>query len=233
MLYPEFERLISQQRLARYKAACNNDTRKTYGLYRANIRLSRAFLAVLSIFEVVLRNKIDLHYTAQFAAISGNPDWLLTSILPGGFLTHNGCQNSLEKVRMCYTDLGSNYTHHKLLAKLSFGFWKHMFSGQQFQAGGNTLLAIFPCIPSRCNQNFIYNKLNRINSIRNRVAHHEPICFGRGDTIGTAYARSHFQEITDLLSYMNVNSQELFYGVDGVLKEANNIDTLSQELVPA
>ena len=233
MLYPEFERLISQQRLARYKAACNNDTRKTYGLYRANIRLSRAFLAVLSIFEVVLRNKIDLHYTAQFSAISGNPDWLLTSTLPGGFLTHNGCESSLNKVTTLYANLGSNYTHNKLLAELSFGFWKHLFAGRQFRAGGSTLLGIFPNMPLHCNQAFIYTKLSRINSIRNRVAHHEPICFGRGNTIGTAYARSHFQEITDLLSYMNVNSQELFYGVDGVLKEANNIDILSQELMPA
>jgi hypothetical protein len=233
MRYSEFEKLISTQRLARYKAACNNDTRKTYSLYRANIRLSRAFLAVLSIFEVVLRNKIDLHYKTQFETISGNPDWLLASTLPGGFLTSTGCQNSLEKATKCYTELGTNYTHDKLLAKLSFGFWKHMFAGRQFYAGGNSLLAIFPDLPPNCNQSFIYNKLSRVNSIRNKVAHHEPICFGRGDTIGAAYARSHFQEIIDLLSYMNVNSQELLYGVNGILKEANHIDALSQELIPA
>lgn len=60
----------------------------------------------------------------------------------------------------------------------------------------------------------------------NRVAHHEPICFGIGDTISTAYARSHFQEILNIVTYMNINSQQLFYGVDGVLKEAHFIDNI-------
>lgn len=136
MQYSEFEMLISTQRLARYKAACNNDTRRTYRLYRANIRLSRAFLAVLSIFEVVLRNKIDLHYKTQFEAISGTPDWLLATTLPGGCLTANGCQNSLEKVTKCYTELESNYTHDRLLAKLSFGFWKHCLREDNFMQEG-------------------------------------------------------------------------------------------------
>lgn len=95
-----------------------------------------------------------------------------------------------------------------------------------FMAGGSTLLAIFPDIPPRHNQSFIYHKLDKINSIRNRVAHHEPICFDTGNQISTTYARLHFQEIVDVLKYMNVNSQQLFYGVDGIIKEANYIDML-------
>lgn len=101
-----------------------------------------------------------------------------------------------------------------------------MFAGRQFQTGGSSLLAIFPNLPPRHNQSFIYHKLDKINSIRNRVAHHEPICFGLGNTIGTVYARSHFQEIVDVLHFMNINSHQLFYGVDGILKEANYIDLL-------
>ena len=223
MRYIEFEALISPQRLNRYKIACNNNTRKTLSLYRANIRMSQAFLAVLGIFEVVLRNKIDLHYKIQF---SSNPEWLLASTMPGGFLTRNGCQNSLNKISRTYADLGANYTHDKLLSELSFGFWKFMFAGRQFQAGGSTLLTIFPNLPPHRNQSFIYQKLDKINSIRNRVAHHEPICFGAGNVIGTVYARSHFQEIIDIITYMGVSSQQLFYGIDGVFKEANFIDAI-------
>jgi hypothetical protein len=221
MRYAEFEVLISPQRLNRYKTACNHNTRRTLSLYRANIRVSQAFLAVLGIFEVVLRNKIDLHYKARF---SSTPDWLIAASLPGGFLTQNGCQNSATKISRTYADLGVNYTHDKLLSELSFGFWKFMFAGRQFQAGGSTLLAIFPNLPPRRNQSFIYHKLDKINSIRNRVAHHEPICFGVGNMIGTAYARGHFQEIIDVITYMGVNSQQLFYGIDGIIKEANFID---------
>ncbi|MBO9563919.1 MAG: hypothetical protein J7621_14145 [Niastella sp.] len=223
MKYAEFEELISAQRLSKYRAACNNNSRKTVSLYRANIRMSQAFLAVLGIFEVVLRNKIDHHYKKHLPA---NPDWLLAATLPGGFLTQQGCQNSLNKITKAHAGLGGNYTHDKLLAELSFGFWKFMFAGQQFKAGGSSLLAIFPAIPPHHNQSFIYHKLDKINSIRNRVAHHEPICFGPDNTIGTVYARSHFHAITDLLKYMRINSQQLFYGIDGILKEASYIDQI-------
>lgn len=101
-----------------------------------------------------------------------------------------------------------------------------MFAGKQFQAGGSTLLNTFPDLPPRHNQGHVYSKLNQINSIRNRVAHHEPICFGIGNTIRTMYARSHFQDIIDILTWMNINHRELFFGIDGVSKEADYIDNI-------
>lgn len=151
---------------------------------------------------------------------------MLASTLPGGFLTARGCNNSLRKVNDTYTASGVNYTHDKLLAELSFGFWKYLFAGNQFMAAGSTLLAIFPNLPPRHSQSHVYTKLDRINSIRNRVAHHEPICFGLGNTIGTNYARTHFQDIIDVLSWLNIDSRQLFYGFDGVLKEADYIDNI-------
>jgi hypothetical protein len=95
MRLTDFEILISQPRLARYKTACGDNKRKTLQLYRANTRLSGALLAVLGMFEVVLRNKIDIHYKAQYPAISGSHEWLLASTLPGGFLTNRRCHNSV------------------------------------------------------------------------------------------------------------------------------------------
>lgn len=226
MKYVEFEELVSPQRLGRYNNACKDHVLRTLSLYRANIRISQAFLAVLSIFEVVLRNKIDLHYRSRFPALPGMPEWLLASTLPGGFFTKSGCQSSMDKVTQAYAKLGPNYTHDKLLAELGFGFWKYMFAGRQFKAGGGTLLTVFPDLPPRSNQGFIYHKLHRINSIRNRIAHHEPICFDAGNCISTVYVRTHFQEIVDILNYMNVNSRQLFYGFDSVLEQANYLDNI-------
>jgi|SRR5579859_781746 len=226
MKFREFEKLISPQRLLKYRVSCKMNGRRTLRLYRANIRMSQTFFSVLSVFEVVLRNKIDLHYKVQFPSTQGSPEWLVASILPGGIFTINGCQNSFKKIKRAYDDLGINYTHDKLLAELSFGFWKFMFAGKQYQAGGNTLLSIFPSLPARYNQGLIYHKLDRLNAIRNRIAHHEPICFGSGNLIDTTYVRSHFQDIVDLLSYMNIDSKQLLFGIDGVLKSAAYIDTI-------
>ncbi|HMO33795.1 MAG TPA: hypothetical protein PKE07_12450 [Lacibacter sp.] len=151
---------------------------------------------------------------------------MLASILPGGIFTQRGCQRTLQKINEAYTSLGLSYTYDKLVAELSFGTWKFLFAGKQFQAGGNTLLSISPSLPRYHNQGDIYAKLNRINIFRNRVAHHESICFGAGNTIGTAYARSHFQDIVDLLNWMDIPHHELFFGIDGVLKEAVLIDAI-------
>ena len=217
---------MSPQRIGRYYNSCNHHVLKTLSLYHANIRLSQAFLPVLSYFEVVLRNRIDLHYRIRFVQSAGKPDWLLAAARPGGFFAKNGCLSSSEKILEASARLGAKYTHDRLVAELSFGFWRFMFAGKQYQAAGNTLLAIFPYLPPRQNQTFIYQKLKRINSIRNRIAHHEPICFGGANAISASYARSHFQEITDILGYMNIDSRQLFQGFNSLLNEANYIDNI-------
>ena len=79
MVYAEFEDIISQDRMQRYLAACNFNTRKAMTLYRYNIRLSQELLAVVGCFEVALRNKINRHFVAQ----DGN-DWLRDLIFPNG-----------------------------------------------------------------------------------------------------------------------------------------------------
>ncbi len=226
MKYSKFEALISAQRLNRYKISCSNDTRRTMRLYKANIRLSQAFLATISIFEVVLRNKIDVHYKRQFQLSKDGHEWLLASILPGGFLTKRSCHKTCSKIEAAYIGLGDNYTHGKLLAELSFGTWKFMFAGKQFQAGGNSLLNIFTHLPANHNQGNVYARLNRINAIRNRVAHHEPICFGTGNSIGTVYVRSHFQDIVDVFAWMGINDREILSGIDAVIKVADYIDSI-------
>ena len=224
MTFAEFETLISSVRLAKYGAACGHSKRRTLNLYRANVRLSGSLLAILGMFEVVLRNKIDAHYKAQYPPGPGGTGWLLDATLPGGFLTQHGCHNSAIKINQAYSDLGVHYTHDRLVATLSFGFWKYLFKGNQYMAGRNTLLSIFPNKPRHTNQAAVFSKLDKINDLRNRVAHHEPVCFGAVNTISTVYCRSHFQDIIDLLQWMNVDASQLFRGVDGVIKECNLID---------
>jgi hypothetical protein len=183
-------------------------------------------MAILSLFEVVLRNKIDSHYKLLFPSSPNRAEWLLASIQPGGFLTRPGCENSLRVVRRTHDQLGVNYSHDKLLAALSFGFWKFLFAGRQFSAGGDSLLAIFPNLPFHHSQVNVYHKLDQINSLRNRVAHHEPICFGQHNTISTIYARSHYLNITEIVAWMNINHGKLFFGIGSIHRELSFIDRI-------
>lgn len=225
MTYAEFEELISAPRLSRYYATCGGNKRKTRSLYKANIRLSQDFLAILCVFEIVLRNKIDKHYSAVFPTDAAGQDWLLQAIQPGGFFDNNGCRKTYDKIRLARQGLGALCTHHKPVAELSFGVWKFMFSGHQFYAGGSGLLTIFPSLPAGFNQTDVYHQLDKINALRNRVAHHEPVCFGPGNTVSTAYARGKLQEIMDVFVWLDVNGSALIYGLDGIYDELDFIDT--------
>ena len=93
-------------------------------------------------------------------------------------------------------------------------------------AGGSSLLLIFPLRPAKTNASHIYAKLDKINDIRNRIAHHEPICFDSRNNISTVYAKEHYQYILDLLWWMGIDSKELLIGIDNVLLKIHNIDCI-------
>lgn len=226
MRYSHFEKAISKPRLARYLAACLGNKNKAMTLYRANIRLAHALFSVLNVFEVTLRNEIDNLYKPSFAIKTGNTEWLLAQSSPTGFLASKGCQKSQRLVLDTIADLGPNYTHDKLVAELSFGFWRYLFAAKQFMAGGSILLAILPKRPHGTNHTGVYNKLSQINSLRNRIAHHEPVCFGAGDTISTQYALDRYDQIIELLTWMGYKAGDLLYGIDKVQKEIAFVSTI-------
>ncbi len=221
MQFADFEKRISIPRMFKYLVACKHDTRKAMALYRANIRLSQDLFAVMCLFEVVLRNAIDMNYRATL----GN-SWLLNAVQPGGFLHARGCEKSLESVEDVVFKLGGTYSPDKAVAELTFGFWTYQFNSKQFAAGGSSLLNIFSARPFGLNHTGVFKKLSSINRIRNRIAHHEPICFGMPLSISTAYAIRKYSQILEVLQWLGVDSYSLLYGVDHVHKEIDYINSI-------
>jgi hypothetical protein len=129
-------------------------------------------------------------------------------------------------------DLGTDYTHPKLVAKMDFGFWRYLFSRKQYRALGQNLLNIFPAKPSssliiQYNQIYVFNELAKINQIRNRIAHHEPICFRPSfPIINTTYVRQHYHLILQLFQWMAIDEAALLYGIDHILSICNTIDSM-------
>lgn len=182
MKYVDFENIISPERMRKYVDACSHDTRRARSLYRINLRLSQEMFAIVSMFEVSLRNRID----KEMKNVHGD-NWLRDFILQGGaFETDRRVEGTKKIIKKAYDGLTNNgrYTHSKLLAEMEFGVWKYMFNNVQYRLTGRCLLNIFPNKPISTKSNhydntYIYNELDKINTIRNRIAHHEPICFGR------------------------------------------------------
>lgn len=227
MKFDEFQTIISVERLQRYFVACGGDTKKTMTLYRLNLNLSQEVFTLLRCFEVAIRNSIDAVLIASLGK-----DWLRDAVMPGGIFDIPACHDSANIIRKAYTRLQRNdsYTHSKLLAEMEFGVWKYMFANPQYRVTGRTLLSIFPNKPrstAQCQYNNIFNELNGINILRNRIAHHEPICFTlRQPVIGTSYILNAYQRLHTIFMWMSIDSHFLLYGLDYVQQVCRKINQL-------
>ena len=229
MKYKEFERIISEERMSRYVQACGGDTRRAMTLYRYNVELAQTMFAIIGFFEVALRNAINNHLTARLGS-----EWLKDSCLPGGIFNIPNAHKTCDIISNAYHRLIRDgfYTHSKLLAEMEFGVWKYMFSPVQYRQTGRDLLCIFPNRPrssalAQYNPSYIFNELDKINTLRNRIAHHEPICFpAQTNQIYTDYIRTEYQKMQRLIEWMGINSNVYLFGIDHVIRVCNKIDRL-------
>lgn len=218
---------MSPSRMNRYRIACGGRTRKAMTLYRKNLKLSQEFFTIISCFEIALRNAINDHYLL----IHGG-EWLFRSAQQNGFFDASNTRITRNIINNAISDLGNDYSHPKLVASLGFGFWRYLFATNQYRAGGQSLLRIFPNKPrstpqKQYNANFVFRKLQKINDIRNRIAHHEPICFAAGQSIiDTSYVQEHYNLIVMLFQWMDINEEDLLYGLDHIDSVIEEIDNL-------
>ena len=226
MKYKEFEDIISAERMKRYVKACEGNVQKGKTLYRYNLLISSEMLKIISCFEVALRNRINLTLVPHL----GN-DWLRDSCLPGGVFDNPRTHGTQKIIGKAYYGLVENgtYSSTKLMAEMEFGIWKYMYSGPQYAATGQHLLSVFPLKPRstpalQIDNKYIFNELDHINQLRNRIAHHEPICFTAGVPIkSVSYINAEYQRILKLFDWMDIDGPGLLYGIDHVDKACKMI----------
>lgn len=226
MKYSDFAKVMTNARMNRYLLATDGNTRKAMTLYRKNLKLTQELFTVISCFEVALRNAIDATVTPSL----GN-DWLRDSAAVGGVFDTPGCHLTRKNINDAIDKLYT-YSHYKLVAELGFGFWRFMFAQNQFNATGRIMLRVFPSKPTstpaiQYNNIYIFNQLAQLNNLRNRMAHHEPICFLPGIPIkDTTYARQRYNLILQLFQWMQIDEAALLYGLDHINTVCNEIDNL-------
>ncbi len=227
MLYLDFENTISAPRMSRYLRACNGNTRKAMTLYRKNLKLSQELFTVISCFEIALRNRTNVLYSNLYGE-----HWLKESVTDRGIFDNHNCRHTKSIILQNLKKTTTLYSPAKLLAEMDFGFWRYLFAQPQFHAAGKHLLKIFPAKPTstpaiQYNHSYVFNQLGKINELRNRIAHHEPICFQAGQSvIDTTMARQHYNLILQLFQWMNIDESALLYGLDHILTVCNEIDSL-------
>ena len=213
------QKLYSVPRMRKYQNACAGDKRKTMQLYRYNLRLCQRFYGALNLLEVMLRNAINEHYIAYYS----DPDWIVNQADSGKLLEYN--KDEIRQTEAGYRRRGI-YNNDKMVASLTMGFWTKLFSKKRYKRGGKTLLQIFPNKRKGKNQADIYKDLTHIREFRNRIAHHEPICFDGIGNISTAFARSHYQLICEYIGYMGQQPDNVIRWTEKPDKILNQIDSI-------
>lgn len=223
MDYIHFQEVVSYPRFERFIKATSGDQAKALSIYKSNLCLSQRLFGVMSIFEIALRNAIDKHYQTKFGR-----QWLLSQANIGGFFWTKGCEKTRTNLLDVIGKLGTGASNDSIVAALNFGFWRYLFNSKEFSAGGSTLLKIFPLRPLGKNHTDVFNTLSSINLIRNRVAHHEPICFSSAKSVIVSefYAKQVYNEILEVLIWLNYDRSILLTGVDFVENEMTFLKSL-------
>jgi hypothetical protein len=147
-------------------------------LYEWNSAVSSAVLRDLAHFEIALRNAYDRAITRRW---KGSTHWLLDPQLRlfGPLWRSRGRRrvdvndkprrSIQEAVRRC----GPAAPPEKVVAELSFGFWRYITSS----AHEKSLWVPFlhTAYPPGTSRKDVDRSVSRLNELRNRVAHHEPI----------------------------------------------------------
>lgn len=224
MSYTEFEKAFSKPRLGRFLLAASGNKDKALLLYKLNIQISQRLFGVLSIFETTLRNQIDQHYRQHF----NDNEWLKNQCGQSGMFSHSSFAKygfeSRTKVLTTFARLGNRYNHDRLVAELSLGFWTYIFAPIQFIVGGQGLHKIYRNRPKGTTQKQIFNGLDEVRKLRNRIAHHEPLCFNKQHQIFTAHIQTTYDILIKHTDWLGYDHVKLYLGLDDTTKIITNID---------
>lgn len=161
------EAALSFERFSRYVEWAGDDHHHAIQLYTLNTQLSESFYLPLQMLEVALRNHI--HYV--MADVHG-ADWLLRP----GVLAVDHQHRQIEDAKAELHGDKKDVTPGRMVAALPFSFWTTMFSPSYETLWQQSLHRIGRTSEGKGLQRKDFAKpLKRLRTLRNRIAHHEPI----------------------------------------------------------
>ncbi len=155
-------------RLAPYLDEMDGDHERAVALYVWNARISAAMFETLHHVEVLLRNAIDRQFGPVDAAAPPRETWLEDpSILN---------ERSRERVRETIKRIRREHqtpTRGRVVAGLSFGFWRALFDRKNSALWVSHLHRAFPAGSGERAE--VARLMSTLVPFRNRLAHHETI----------------------------------------------------------
>ena len=154
---------ISPERFKTYLKRASGAHKYAMQMYTWNIALGSAFHGPLQALEVTLRNAAHGQLVSRYGDLwFYNPNLLKRSQ-----------QNSVKRAANELNRQKKQGTAGQVVAELNFGFWVALFAkGYEERLWRPDLHRLFTPQPHRSE---LYDQLDRLRTLRNRVAHHEPI----------------------------------------------------------
>jgi hypothetical protein len=165
------EERLSVARLRPYRQAVGGDLESALALYAWNTLAAGAFFEDLGHLEVVLRNALHTELAAWHATNRRPGHWYDD---PDGLLAPQRLDD-IAAARQRLSRSRQVETSGKIVAELTFGFWRFLLDKRyQTTLWAPALRHAFPHLTPR-NRTLVYEPLDRLHRLRNRIAHQEPI----------------------------------------------------------
>ena len=168
---PLLQQRLSVERLRSYLSATAGDLDAAIALYEWNCAVSAALFEVLGDVEVIVRNALHDSLTSWHARGTFDGEWYDNEhglLATEAAFYVDAARARLEKRR-------KPVSPGAMVAELNFGFWRYLltkkYSSTLWPAAGRTA---FPNMDHRRPQ-MLWARIGRLNDLRNRIAHHEPI----------------------------------------------------------
>ncbi len=207
------EKYLTEIRLFRYKEISSE---QSLSLYFKNLNVSGLVLTIISLFEVVLRNKV--HIILQQNMLTKN---YLTKPKIISLLTKRE-KTMIEKAKKDSSKFKLNNIEGKMLTLLTLSFWCVLFENNSLWC--HSLYLVFPKKVRQENSIRAINmKLKDILRLRNKIAHHERIVHKKGTAIYKTV-----EDIKLILNWLIENDDDEFYQyikcfIDSKMEEIKNL----------
>jgi len=186
---------ISPERLGPYERAAG-DPDRALALYVWNLEASAAFFADLGVLEVALRNACHDQLRAWNAQQGRTRPWYDHPVLD------DRRRGDVAEARRRVRQGRGTETEGRVIAELAFGFWRQLHAARyEAVLWTPALRRAYPRLQPR-RRSAVYDRLDHLNTLRNRIAHHEPVHghdVGRtGKDLGGLHA-----DLVELLAWIN------------------------------
>ncbi|RFA10824.1 hypothetical protein B7R54_17630 [Subtercola boreus] len=178
-------RLLSAARMRPYLTETGDHRKNALALYRWNMAIAGAFYQGLHVFEIALRNSVDVQLRIWNATQSDNgghrfdsewckrPSDLLVRLIGGDL----GAARERAAVALKATGKSRNINHDDIVAQTSLGTWRFLLPSRTDPGKAvlwqNCTRHAFPNLVRPVGQ--LVDAVESVYRLRNRIAHLEPV----------------------------------------------------------